>query len=74
MWKYICLKTAKFYSSKLVKKLLEDNILFTFPHYEAQMKSKGFSSRKKKWKKEKKKPQIIIKLTLFLKGNCLEHQ
>ena len=47
MWKYICLKTAKFHSSKLVKKLLEDNILFTFPHYEAQMKSKGFSSRKK---------------------------
>ena len=70
MWKYICLKTAKFYSSKLVKKLLEDNILFTFPHYEAQMKSKGFSSRKKKWGK----PQIIIKLTLFLKGNCPEHQ
>ena len=47
MWKYICLKTAKFHSSKLVKKLLEDNILFTFSHYEAQMKSKGFSSRKK---------------------------
>ena len=47
MWKYICLKTAKFHSSKLVKKLLEDNILFTFPNYEAQMKSKGFSSRKK---------------------------
>ena len=39
---YICLKASTFHSSKLVKKLLEKKNLFTFPYYEAQIKSRGF--------------------------------
>ena len=44
---HICLKASTFPFSKLIKKLLED-ILFTFPYFEAQIKSRGFSFRQEK--------------------------
>ena len=43
-WQYIRLKASTFRSSQL--KLLKNKTLFTFPYFEAQMKSVGFSSQK----------------------------
>ena len=71
----IRLKASAFDSSKLIKKLSGDKSCFTFPNYEAQIKSKsipkGFPSTKETERNFKQQPNPP---SFFLKSSLVEHQ
>ena len=63
-------ESTTFHSSELLKRLLENKSFLYISLLWSTIKVQRFFFRKTKWRK----PQIITKLTPFLKGNPAEHQ